>query len=276
MTFIFRLLCRLPLAMLHALGWAMGWAVFLFSPLYRRRFLANAALAGVSRADRLLAVGECGKLLAELPRLWMGAPVPVYWEGEADLERALAQGRGIVAFTPHMGCFEVVAQAYARRYGVAGAPMTALYRPARKKWLQTLVAHARAQPGLLTAPTTAGGVRQLVRALRSGHCVGVLPDQVPALGQGLWSPFFGQQAYTMTLGARLAVQTGAAVILGWGERLPWGRGYVVHVRALQPLPQTDLQQAVDALNRQIQVLIQEKPSQYLWPYARYKQPRTEP
>ena len=48
----------------------------------------------------------------------------------------------------------------------------------------------------------------------------------------MWAPFFGRPAYTMTLAARLVQQTGALPLLAWGERLPRGRGYVVHLAPL--------------------------------------------
>ena len=97
-----------------------------------------------------------------------------------------------------------------------------LYRPARKPWLRELVDSARERANLATAPTTLAGVRQMLKALKNGEAVGLLPDQVPPQGLGVWAPFFGRDAYTMTLSARLAQQTGAAILLAWGERLPLG------------------------------------------------------
>ena len=112
-------------------------------------------------------------------------------------------------------------------------------------------------------------------AMRKGETVGLLPDQVPPQGLGVWAPFFGQPAYTMTLAARLAQQTGAAVMLAWGERLPWGRGYVVHFEPLiESLgPPDDLAQSATVINRAMEQLIMRCPQQYLWGYHRYKQPR---
>jgi KDO2-lipid IV(A) lauroyltransferase len=162
-----------------------------------------------------------------------------------------------------------VAQRYAPRYG----PLTVLYRPARQAWLAGLMADARNRPGLETAPTTLAGVRQMIRALRSGHAVGLLPDQVPPEGMGLWAPFFGKDAYTMTLSARLAQQAGASVLLSWGERLPLGRGYRLHFRELQQPLASDLASAVCQVNREMEQLVRECPGQYLWGYARYKQPK---
>jgi KDO2-lipid IV(A) lauroyltransferase len=175
--------------------------------------------------------------------------------------------------TPHLGCFEVAAQTYAESYGRKGRPMTVLFRPARKTWLSALVANARSRPGMASAPTTLAGVKQLVRALKGGECVALLPDQVPPLGQGVWAPYFGKDAYTMTLSVRLAQQTGATVLLAWGERLSWGRGYVIHVEPLtQPLA-ADGVSAAAQINSAMEQLVRRDPGQYLWGYNRYKQPR---
>jgi KDO2-lipid IV(A) lauroyltransferase len=92
---------------------------------------------------------------------------------------------------------------------------------------------------------------------------------------GIWSPFFGKPAYTMTLSARLALQTGAAVLLAWGERRSWGRGYVIHVRPLGEALSPDLERALLQVSRAMEGLIHACPSQYLWGYGRYKPPRAE-
>jgi KDO2-lipid IV(A) lauroyltransferase len=273
MTVLFRLLSHLPLWALHGLGWALGWIAFLGSADYRRRFLENVALAGVGRGSWFAAVGESGRLIAELPRLWLGQPVPVFWDGAEHVEAALAEAKGIVFLTPHLGCFEITAQAYATRYGVAGQPMTVLFRPPRKAWLHEVVMQSRQRPGLATASTTMAGVKQLIKALKSGQCVGLLPDQVPPEGLGVWAPFFGKPAYTMTLSARLALQTGATVLAAWGERLSWGRGYVVHVMPLPQVLSPDMTQAAAQINAAMEGLILKKPQQYLWGYARYKTPK---
>lgn len=271
-------LSRWPLPLLHAVGAVLGWVVYAVSPAYRHQVRANAALAGVGAVARRRAVAHAGRLVAELPRLWLGAPVPVRMQGAEHIEAAIARGQGMVFLTPHLGCFEVTAMAYAQRFGhLPGKAMTVLYRPARQPWLQEVVAHARCRPGLATVPTTLGGVKQLLQALRAGGAVGLLPDQVPPLGMGVWAPFFGREAYTMSLSARLARQEGVAVLLAWGQRLPWGRGYVVHVQPWSdgPLPE-DPRAAAAAVNRAMERLILQAPDQYLWGYARYKAPRAVP
>lgn len=275
MIALFRLLSLLPLGLLHAFGWVIGWVAYASSATYRKHFLENIALAEVGRSDRTRSVGEAGKLVMELPRLWLGRSVPVRWDGDQHVVAALALGRGIVFLTPHLGCFEVTAQAYAARFGQTTHPMTVLFRPPRKAWLSQVVTASRARPGLRTAPATLAGVKQLIKALKSGQCVGLLPDQVPPEQLGVWSPFFGKPAYTMTLSARLASQTGATVLIAWGERLMWGKGYVIHVRQMDSELSTDIGQAVAQINKAMEVLIKSCPSQYLWGYARYKTPREE-
>ena len=269
MTSLFRTLAHLPLSVLHLLGAGMGWLAFLLSPTYRRRFLANAAQAGYRFADVRGAVAQAGKMAGEAPRLWFGAPVAVHWERPELVDQALARRQGLIFLTPHLGCFEITAQAYAARFG----PVTVLYRPARKAWLRELVETARARANLSTAPATLAGVRQMLRVLKAGGVIGLLPDQVPPEGLGVWAPFFGRDAYTMTLPFRLAQQTGAALLLIWGERLAWGRGYMVRVRPWQGELAADPAAAGAQVNAQMERLVRECPQQYLWGYARYKTPR---
>lgn len=283
MLTLFRWLSRWPLWLLQALGGVLGWLSYAFSPRYRRRFHENAAQAGVARSLARAAIAHSGRLVMELPYLWMRpAQVPLgaklRWDGDALITAALAQGKGIVFLTPHMGSFEVTAQGYAERFAPSHGPITVLYRPARKAWLRELIDTSRARPGLATAPATLAGVRQMIRALRKGQAVGLLPDQVPPADMGVWAPFFGRPAYTMTLAARLAQQTGAALLLAWGERLPLGRGWVVHLAPFPgPLPEAASAQAESAaaVNRAMQALILRCPGQYLWGYDRYKAPRSE-
>jgi KDO2-lipid IV(A) lauroyltransferase len=113
-------------------------------------------------------------------------------------------------------------------------------------------------------------VRAMLKALKRGEAIGLLPDQVPGIGEGEWVEFFDRPAYTMTLVGRIAEQTGAAVLLCCAERLPRGRGYRFFAEPiLAPRPP---ESAVRALNRSLERLIRRHPEQYLWGYNRYKVP----
>ncbi len=284
MLSLLRWLSRRPLSHLHAIGAFLGWVVYALSPSYRRRLCGNAQRAGITLAQRRQSVAEAGKMVMEGLRLWLrpaGLPIadPAHWEGEHLIDEALALGRGLVFLTPHMGSFEITAQAYAQRYG-AHKPITVMYRPARYRMLRELEEAARARPALATAPASIGGVRQMMRALQRGEAVGLLPDQVPPEGMGVWAGFFGAPAYTMTLAARLAQQSGAPIVLAWCERLPAGRGFHLRLsRPAEPLPlqggdaqALQLAQA-EVINRAMESLIRQCPQQYLWGYNRYKRPR---
>jgi KDO2-lipid IV(A) lauroyltransferase len=284
MMALLRWMSRWPLSVLHALGALLGWITWLASPVYRQRLRAHADLAGVSPADRRRSVAEAGRMVGEVPWLWLmpegGRVDPwVRWEGAERIDAAIAAGRGVVFLTPHLGSFEVSARAVVDRWG-AQLPLTVLYRPARKAFLRQLEETARHRPGLATAPANLSGVRQMLRALRKGEMVGLLPDQVPPAGQGVWAPFFGRPAYTMTLAQRLVQQTGATLLVLCCERLPAGRGFVVHV--LEPAgelpPAGDSSEAAQVagatmINQSMEAVIRRWPHQYLWGYHRYKQPR---
>jgi Kdo2-lipid IVA lauroyltransferase/acyltransferase len=269
---LFHRCAGLPLRVLHAAGALLGWLSYGLSGTYRARFKSNLAQAGVPGSVLRAAVAHSGKTIAELPRLWLGEPVPVAWDGADLIDAVHASGKGLLLLTPHLGCFEVTAQAYAQRYLSESRPITVLYRPARKLWLQSIVAQSRNRPGLRSAPTTLAGVKTMMKALKAGETVGLLPDQVPPEGLGVWAPFFGRDAYTMTLPIRLAQQTQATVLLIWGERLPQGRGYCVRVRPLPSPLSADIATAAAQLNDAMAQVIRQLPAQYLWGYARYKQP----
>jgi KDO2-lipid IV(A) lauroyltransferase len=266
----FKALARLPLPLLHNLGALAGWLAWLLSPTYRRNFATHIGQAGMTAA-KWAAIAEAGKAVLELPKIWLRSQdevvarvVKVFgWE---LVEGAWAAGRGILFLTPHLGCFEITAQYYAVR-----KPMTVLYRRPKQDWLAPLIEEGRGA-NLKLAPADLSGVRRLLKALKNGEAVGMLPDQVPGKGEGAWVPFFGRPAYTMTLAARLA-ETGATVLLAYAERLHYGAGYHLKLFPLSAPLAGDLEQRTAQLNRELEALIRHCPEQYLWGYNRYKEPR---
>jgi KDO2-lipid IV(A) lauroyltransferase len=267
---LFRALSVFPLPVLHALGAALGWLVYLASPSYRRRLDANLAQAGYGHC-RNAAVAEAGKAIVELAFVWCARPERVARHASVEnweqVQAALDAGRGIVFLTPHLGCFEMTAQQIALH-----TALTVMYRPPRKSALKPLVEGARARHNLHLAPANLSGVRILAKTLKGGQPIGLLPDQVPQEGEGVWAPFFGRRAYTMTLPAKLAQLGKAEIILVYAERLAGGRGYVVRFVPFDgDLSGTPAEQAT-AVNRAMEQLIARCPSQYFWSYNRYKTP----
>ncbi len=270
LVLLFRFLSIFPLPVLHALGAALGWLVYLASPAYRRRMRDNLAQAGYS-AHLPAAIAEAGKSIVELPFIWCGAPERVSRHASDEnwqlVQTELDAGRGIVFLTPHLGCFEIVAQEIALR-----TELTVMYRPPKKAVLKPLIEGARARDNLLLAPANMSGVRILAKTLKKGRPIGLLPDQVPQEGEGVWADFFGRPAYTMTLPAKLAQMGDATVIVTYAERLPHGKGYLIRfVPFTDKLDGTAAQQA-RTINAAMEQLIARAPAQYFWSYNRYKVP----
>jgi len=265
-----RLLSCLPLSTLQAVGRALGWIPYMWSRRYRSRLRANLAQAGYrDPAMARRAVREIGCGAMELAFVWM-RPLPEVLgyvldvAGEEVIARARAAGRGIVFLTPHLGCFEL-----AGLYLGARMPITVLYRPPRMRWLEPLMLYGRTRGQVKTGAADLSGVRKLIRALRQGEAVGLLPDHVPSEGTGQWADFFGRPAYTGTLAVRLAEATGAPVVMVFCERLARRPGYVVHFHEMQ---RVEGEAPARQINREVEQLIARQPAQYLWSYNRYKVP----
>ena len=280
MLWLFRFFSRWPLPVLHALGAALGWLVWGLSARYRTQFRANVAQAGLPFEAARPAIAETGRFVGELPKLWMRPRSQsclgnVRVEGQAHADNAFAQGNGVIFFGPHCGSFELGPQALAELYG----PITAIYRPARKAWLARLEALARDRHNLTVVPASLGGIRLMHKTLKANQAIAMLTDQVPPEGWGVWAPFFGRPAYTMTLAARLALQSGAVLLPVSCERLPRGKGYFLKIwpalNGVETREKSDMLHAVTRINQAIEAIVRSQPGQYLWGYARYKTPRKE-
>ncbi len=274
--FLMGLAARFPLLILHALGALLGWAMYGLSPTYRRHLRENLQAAGYGgdAATRRAAVAGAGRMLAELPAVWLRPRAEVAAlvrrvDGREHVDAAQAAGKGIVFLTPHLGCFEITAKIAAEEF-----PITVLYRAPKLAWLQPLIEKGRGQDNVRLARADLSGVRELLAALVRKEAVGILPDQVPGEGEGGWVEFFDRPAYTMTLAAKLAARPGSVCLLAFGERLSGGEGYVLHIR---PLPEAAPgESALRRMNRALEALIRECPGQYLWGYNRYKHPKGAP
>ena len=218
---LLRLLAKLRLLTLHRIGTVIGWLVYFASPVYATRIRTNLAASGICKDSTALddavrgCVAETGKTALETAKIWFGDPgelaVLTRCSSWNVLEEALAAGRGVLLLSPHLGSFEAAGFYTAQR-----TRMTALYRPPRMHPLEPLMTAGRARGHATVAPANLRGVRLLYKALKKGEVVGVLPDQAPQVGEGVWADFFGRPAYTMTLVRRLQRQTGAAVVFCYG------------------------------------------------------------
>ena len=286
--FLIGLFARLSLRINHLIGAMLGILAYVASPRLRAHMQENLALyfasAGISEpsartALRRNAVTEAGKGITELAVAWMAPTERVYrlvkqCSGWEHVEAAASNGKGIIFVTPHLGCYDI-----AGRYLESRLPVVALYRPPKVKWAEALMQAGRIRGEGNTASAGTGGVRMLLKTLKKGGNIIILPDQVPAAeqgGEGVWVEFFGKPAFTMTLLARLQQTTGAAVLFFFGERLAKGAGYHVHIESPTKPFSHDKIDAAREVNRMVETLVRMAPAQYQWGYNRYKHPAGAP
>jgi KDO2-lipid IV(A) lauroyltransferase len=280
MLSLLRLLARLPLRWYHALGGWLGWVVYWSSGRYSSRLRDNLRASGVwtDEADyrRILrgAIAEAGRQGAEILPLWFRpqarvTPLVRSCVGEQQVIDAYRAGNGIILLTPHLGCFEISAIYAAERF-----PITVLYRPSRFPRINELIVAGRGRGQEKLAPANMKGVRLLFKALKNGEAIGVLPDQVPSAGEGVWVDFFGRPAYTMTLMGRLCEALKPAVFVALARRLPRGAGYEIEVSRVEgSLAGPD---GAHRMNAAVEAAVRKYPDQYLWSYHRYKHPAGAP
>ena len=270
---IFKFFGILSLPSLHRLGAALGWIIYCCSPKSAIVIKNNIKASGLAKNPEQFKqilhknIAESGKAVLETIGIWQKKQAEILplvrqvhgWEIVKD---ALQRGKGIIFLTPHLGCFEITSIYYGSKH-----PITVLYRAPKLKFLQQFILQGRTRTGVTLAEANAAGVRKLMQALKRNEAIGILPDQIPAAGEGEWADFFGKPAYTMTLASKLAEKTGATVIMAFGERLPDGAGFDIHITRLQSIANTTL------LNKAIEQQITLNPAQYLWRYDRHKQRR---
>ncbi|GGP17756.1 lysophospholipid acyltransferase family protein [Silvimonas iriomotensis] len=275
MTAIFWLLSLLPLPWAQALGALLGSSVARLPGRYGTRLQQNylQAYPDSSSIQFREASRAAGRMVLEMPYFWMREnPMSRLDISPANFHETtdalLAQGKGLILLSPHLGGFELLGPLFAQY-----SPSTVLFKPPHQPWLRDWIERMRSRPNLAMAPATPRGVRMLVKALKRGETIGILPDQCPGGGEGDWAPFFGKPAYTMNLVQRLQAISGAPIVMVFAERLGASCAYHIHLKVLAEPLSTDRQVAAAHLNNQIEQLIARAPTQYLWGYNRYKRPR---
>ena len=262
----------LPLAAVQVLGSLLGMLAYVGSKQYRSLF--RPQYESVVNARKLplelwKAIRASGMLFSDSLWIWRNpkkALQLVEVQNWDLVESAINEGHGLVMLTPHLGGFEIIPRVLAQHF-----PATILYRPSRQEWLNEVVEEGRAYPNMHFVPTNLHGVRQMTRALTRGEAIGILPDQVPSGGEGVWVPFFGRPAYTTPLPARLANRNSTPVIMFTAKRKGIGNGWLMQATRLAPFSE-DASVAAAELNVAIENAVLVAPEQFIWSYNRYKHP----
>jgi len=272
---VFRLFSSLPLPALRAVGRAIGVLHYAADSTRTRVTRRNLGMCfppmdpAQREATARRSLIETGQTILEMAWVWM-RPVALVLRccsvtGDGLLREKLARGRGLIVIAPHVGNWEVLGL-FLSQVG----PTTSLYKPLRVAAADELVRRCREKSGARLVPTTRGGVADLLRSLGRGEIAGILPDQVPDAGHGVFVPFFGVPALTMTLIHRLMRRTGAEAVVGVALRRPGG----FEIRFDEPdagLYAEDQAEALEALNRCVENAAQLELAQYQWEYKRFRE-----
>ena len=276
LSVLFTVSAFLPLPILHALSDIVGFCAYIFAPKLRRRIADNLRQADLPcAAKNVLAVAcESIKSGAELTVAWQRSPeyiVSLFREiyGWEYIQQAIDNKKGLLLITPHLGSYDLAGRMISEKLPFA---LTAMFRPPKKAYLEPIMTAGRERGKGHAAPANAQGVRQVVRALKNKEAVIILPDQVPKAGEGVLVPFFGRDAYTMTLASRLAVMNDVVPLLFVGARLPHGRGFDLHIVPFSGSLNGERAHDAALINRNVEDLIRRFPTQYLFSYNRYKMP----
>jgi KDO2-lipid IV(A) lauroyltransferase len=186
--------------------------------------------------------------------------------GLDDLHAAIANGKGIIVFSPHLGNWELANVCLCKHY----APVTTLYKEPKATGFADYIRQKRQRCGAKLVPAGVSGTRAMLKALKSGGMVSLLPDQVPPIENGKFAPFFGEPTLTMTLATGLLQRTGARAVVACCQRLPEGEFKVVFRACDDAIYDSDSLTALAALNKSVEDCVVDCPEQYHWAYKRFK------
>ncbi len=265
---------RLPINYLRAMAKLIGILLYVLSAKHRKTITNN-----LTQAQLKLSVFAVNQAIiggaADMLWVWLRCThtvankVSISPESTATVNEALNNKQATILLTPHLGCFEALAKWIAHQ-----TPLTAMYRRPKQEWVAQFVESVRIVPNLTMARADIGGVRAALKTLKSNGLLGILPDQVPKQGEGLWLPWFGRDAYTINLPAKLHLTTQARMYIIYA--IPTADGWQVHCERIV-LPEAEINPLLNKtevisrhLNSVLESAVKRHYLYYAWGYKRYK------
>jgi Kdo2-lipid IVA lauroyltransferase/acyltransferase len=267
----------LPLSWLHALGRFWGSILVLIPNRARATTQTNLALCFPDKTNQEIAdltrasLQNTACTALEMGKAWIGPientlALVSQTRGLAEFRAALESNQGVILLAPHLSNWEV--------FGFAacdGAVSNFMYKPPKIAAMDRLLRETRSRSGVNLAPANRQGVAQLLKALKAGELVGILPDQVPEADGGEYADFYGQTALTMALASRLLQRVNATVFCGFAKRLPKAQGFELIIMPADPAVYSeDLATSVAGVNRSVELCVNEAIDQYQWEYKRFR------
>ena len=273
-TLLLHLIGALPLGLARLLGKIAALVLLIVPNDIRRISKINLKISGhlSNKPSRTLLKETVESTLItalEMPLVWQHSndwlnKKILHIENAQILQDALLSKRGVIAICPHIGNWEV----FGRKLPQYGAT-TNLYQPPKYTAMEKLVRDGREKSGASLVPTNQRGIGALLKALKRGEIVGILPDQVPKNDSGLFVDFFGAPAFTMTLVHSLIKKTQCKVVLGYALR--HRNGFKIIFKAPPAAIYSDDKfESVRALSQLVEMSTEEAVAQYQWAYKRYK------
>ena len=271
---VMRLISLLPMPLIWLLGSAIGAFLCLFPSKIRSVARINIGLCFPELSP------EGQRQLVRRHFRWLGVSMLCYgfawWASPARLRRvvtfrdrhiyddAIASGRAIILMTPHFLSLDVGGICLSSE-----RPMITMYRSSRNKLVDAML-KKRSRFGAVLFERQSN-LKALIRYIREKRPFYYLPDQDPGGAEGIFVPFFGVPAATVTALSRIAKMTDAVVIPCYNRILPWGRGFEVRFETpLVGYPGDDPERDARRMNEEVEKAVRTFPEQYLWGYRRFK------
>jgi len=257
----------------------MGWCAGRVLGIRRRVVDENLARAFPQRDARwrrevaIASYAHLGREAVAMFRLAGDGPDDVIARTEihgfADLERAVAKGRGVVVITAHFGNWEVGGAALAAR----GISLDVVAVRQRNRLFDRDLTESRARLGLRVFPR-GKAARAMLRSIEEGRCAGMVADQ-DAGRRGLFVDFFGVPASTSRGPAAISLRTGAPLFLGVALAMPGERHrYRVELHEvsieMSGDPDRDIERLTQAHSTMLEEWVRRAPEQYFWQHRRWK------
>jgi KDO2-lipid IV(A) lauroyltransferase len=266
-------LAPLPLPVIRALGWLLGCVLYAVVWPRRRIVLTNLRLCLpelTERQRRQLARRHVVCFAqALLDRAWLWHAGPDVVRRRLRLTGAtedLAHPGAVIIFAPHFLGMDAGGSAIMQQVSRAGSTLYATqHNAALDAWMHA----GRARFGDVTPIARAAGPKPILRALREGRMLYLLPDMDLGPRESVFVPFFGISTATVPSLARFA-KLGRARVVPVVTRLT-REGYEAHVHpAWANYPSDDPVADTARMNRELEGYIRAMPEQYYWVHKRFK------
>lgn len=188
----------------------------------------------------------------------------VIYRGSEHIEKAKAQGKGVLVIGIHFSTLDLGGALHSL-FNKADVVYRRHDNPLFEKFM------TKARQGIHGAAIDRHDLRGVVRRIKKGDIVWYSPDQDFGRAASVFAPFFGINAASIRLTAKIARLTGAPVVPFMFHRNDDNRTYTLEYEpALENFPTDDEVADATRVNAFIERAIRRHPEQYLWLHRRFK------